>query len=199
MRLVLGVDPDAPGSRGASIRRHLDKIFPVLHWRVNLPFPCWRWFRLPSDHALERALAALKTEVREVIRAARRRMGETPVRRASPGNFLEAVIAASETMEPAFTNDEIYADAVTLLLPGEDTTANTIALAIHYFTGHPEHLARVRAEADEARAAGLRQHPATVIPRDTHAPPTCHATRRWGRAWPPARPDRSRRTGRCRR
>ena len=150
MRLAFGVDPDAPGSPGASIRRHLAAIFPVLHRRLNMPLPLWRWFRLPSDHVLERALDGLKTEVCDMIRAARERMTENPQLRFSPGNFLEAAITASDEGEPVFSDDEIFADAVPLLLAGEDTTANTLAWALHYLTRYPEHFERLRAEAQEA-------------------------------------------------
>ena len=147
MRFVFGVDPDVPGSRGASIRRHLAAIFPVLHRRLNLPLPYWRWFRLPSDRVLGDALDGLKNEVHDMIRAARERIKEDHRPRETPGNFLEAVLAAPEAVEPAFTDEEIYADAVTLLLAGEDTTANTLAWALHYLTMYPAHLARLRAEA----------------------------------------------------
>lgn len=149
MRFVFGVDFDAPESQAASIRRHLAAIFPVLHRRLNLPLPFWRWFRLPSDRALKRDLDGLKTEVRGMIRAARERMRE-PGRGDLPGNFIEALLAASGEGEPVFSDDEIFADAVTLLLAGEDTTANTLAWALHYLARYPGRLARLRMEADEA-------------------------------------------------
>ena len=152
MQLALGVDPGAQEATGPIIRLHLDKIFPVLHRRVNLPYPYWRWFRLPSDLALERALTNLGTQVRGMIRTARERMDADPRRRASPENFLEAVLAASEDGETGFSDAEIFANAVTLLLAGEDTTANTLAWTIHYFTKHPEHFARAREEVDRALA-----------------------------------------------
>lgn len=150
MQLALGVDPEASETTGRRIRRHLDKIFPVLHRRVNMPYPYWRWFSLPSDRALEGALAGLGTQVLGMLRTARERMDTDPARRASPGNFLEALLAASEDGEPGFSDEEIFANAVTLLLAGEDTTANTLAWTIHYFTRYPEHFARAREEADAA-------------------------------------------------
>lgn len=155
MQLALGVDPEAPETTGRLIRRHLDKIFPVLHRRVNMPYPYWRWFSLPSDRALEGALAELRAQVHGMIRTARERMDADPARRALPGNFLEAVLAASEGGEPGFSDEEIFANAVTLLLAGEDTTANTLAWTLHYFTGYPEHFARAREEVDAALGPAL--------------------------------------------
>ncbi len=79
-------------------------------------------------------------------------MDADPARRATPGNFLEALLAASGEGEPGFSDSEIFANTVTLLLAGEDTTANTLAWTIQYFTRYPEHFARAREEAGGALA-----------------------------------------------
>ena len=64
-----------------------------------------------------------------------------------PENFLEAIVVAATTQDSGFTNEEIFANAGTLLLAGEDTTANTIAWAMHHLAHHREHLERIREEA----------------------------------------------------
>ena len=148
MQLAFGVDANTLETPGPVIQRHLDKVFPVLHRRVNSAFPWWRYIRLPSDRALDRALVALEREVGDMVRAARERMAAEPERRAAPANFLEAILAAVETEESGFTDAEIFANAGTLLLAGEDTTANSMAWTIHYFTKYPEHFERVRHEVD---------------------------------------------------
>ena len=53
-----------------------------------------------------------------------------------------------ESEESRFTDAEIFANAGTLLLAGEDTTANSMAWTVHYFTTYPEHFERVRNEVD---------------------------------------------------
>ena len=100
---------------------------------------------MPADRALDRALDALEQEVGAMVRATRERMAAEPELAAKPTNFLEA----SE-----FSDAEIFANAGTLLLAGDDTTANTIAWAVHYFTRHPEHFRRARREADQVLAPG---------------------------------------------
>ena len=82
-------------------------------------------------------------------------MAQSPALHESPSNFLEAVIAAqtSETGHD-FTDEQIYANVMTLLLAGEDTTANTIAWAFKYFIDYPEHFERARLEADAAMGEG---------------------------------------------
>ena len=148
MQLAFGVDANTLETPGPVIQRHLDKVFPVLHRRVNAAFPWWRYIRLPSDRALDRALEALEREVGDMVRAARERMAAEPERRDAPANFLEAILGAVETEDSGFTDAEIFANAGTLLLAGEDTTANSMAWTVHYFTKYPEHFERVRREVD---------------------------------------------------
>lgn len=148
VQLAFGVDANTLETPVPVIQRHLDKVFPVLHRRVNAPFPWWRLVRLPSDRALNRALDALEWEVQAMVRETRRRMAAEPERCAAPTNFLEAILAAVEDGEAGFTDAEIFANAGTLLLAGEDTTANTIAWTVHCFTKHPGYFERARREVD---------------------------------------------------
>ena len=154
MQLAFGVDANTLETPGPVIQRHLDKVFPVLHRRVNAPFAWWRYVRMPSDRALDRALDALEREVGAMVRATRERMAAEPERRCAPTNFLEAILAAVETEDSGFSDAEIFANAGTLLLAGEDTTANTIAWAVHFLTMHRSHFGRVRREVDALVAPG---------------------------------------------
>ena len=152
MQLAFGIDANTLETPGPVIQRHLDKVFPVLHRRINVPFPYWRHVRLPRDRALDRALDALEKEVGAMVRAARERMAAQPERRREPTDFLEAILAARDTEGAGFSDAEIFANAGTLLLAGEDTTANSIAWAAHFFMRHPEHFERARREVDSVIA-----------------------------------------------
>jgi cytochrome P450 len=148
-QLAFGIDVDTIGTDGPVVQQHLDKVFPMLHRRINAPFPYWRYFRLPSDRALARSLAVIEETVNGFIVACRERMSQQPELFEAPGNFLEAIIAAQASESGSdFTDQQIYANVLTLLLAGEDTTANTIAWACKYFIDYPEHFARARAEVD---------------------------------------------------
>ena len=116
----------------------------MLHRRVNAPFPYWRHLRLPSDRALDRALAHLEEDVSAMVRTARERMAVNP----KPTSFIEAILAAVEDEGSGFTDAEIFANAGTLLLAGEDTTANSTGWAVHYFMQYPEYFDRARREVD---------------------------------------------------
>ena len=147
-QLAFGIDFNTLETRGPVIQQNLDKVFPMLHRRINMPIPWWRYLRLPKDRALDRALERLREQVDQVIREARERMRADPRLRASPSNFIEAIIAAGKGEGPGFSDAEISANVCTLLLAGEDTTANTIAWTTYYFMRHPRHFARARAEVD---------------------------------------------------
>ncbi len=148
VQFAFGVDANTLETPGPVIQRHLDKVLPVVHRRTNAPFAWWRFVRLPSDRALDRALEALEQEVGTMVRETRRRMAAEPERHDAPTNFLEAILAAVGTEGSGFTDEDIFANAGTLLLAGEDTTANTIAWTVHGFAKYPEHFERARREVD---------------------------------------------------
>ena len=150
--LAFGVDFNTLETPGPVIQQNLDKVFPMVHRRLNAAFPYWRYLRLPKDRALDRALAQLRVQVDDILREVRERMRADPSLQASPTNFLEAIIAAGDAQKLGVSDDEIVANVCTLLLAGEDTTAHTIAWTVDYFIRHPEHFARARAEVDAVLA-----------------------------------------------
>ena len=147
-QLAFGVDFNTLETAGPVIQHNLDKVFPMLNLRVNAMVPYWRYVRLPKDRELDRALAEVQAQVKEIVREARARMRADPALYSAPTNFLEAIIAAQEVKGAGFSDGDIFANVCTLLLAGEDTTAHTIGWAVHCFLQHPEHLARARAEVD---------------------------------------------------
>ena len=154
-QLAFGIDVNTIETDGPVIQQQLDKVFPVLNWRINAPFAYWRYFRLPQDRALDRALADIQVQVDAMIADVRRRMQADPGLFHAPTNFLEAVIAAKQSEGIELSDADIFGNVCTLLLAGEDTTANTIAWAINYFIEYPALFARARAEVDAVLGAAL--------------------------------------------
>ena len=148
-QLAFGMDFNTIETNGPVIQRHMDKVFPMMHQRTNAPFPYWRYFKLSKDRALDRALTGLKEEVDTIIGNVRERMKKDRALYDSPTNFLEAIISAKETEGVDFSDQDIFANVCTLLLAGEDTTANTIAWTANYFMQKPECLDRARDEIDQ--------------------------------------------------
>jgi cytochrome P450 len=77
---------------------------------------------------------------------------------------LEALVVAQQQGEDALTDYEIAANVMTLLLAGEDTTANTISWAVHFLIEHPEVQRKAQAEVDQMFGLADRpwQDPATA-------------------------------------
>jgi len=130
------------------IQRHLEHIFPAFNRRLNSLFPYWRYFRLPVDRELDRALREIYAWLTSVIEQARAGIAADPSRAEKPANFIEAMLSARDAEGRPFSDDVIFGNALTMLLAGEDTTAYTLAWAIHHLCDNPAAVAALRKEAD---------------------------------------------------
>jgi len=151
--LAFGADVNTLESDDEVIQRHLDKIFPALFARMLAPLPTWRWWKSAADRDLDRSVAAVSAAIDGFVAAARQRLAADAERRAAPHNLLEAMVVAADDPGSGITEREVAGNVMTMLLAGEDTTANTLAWAIWLLTRHPAALARARAEIDAIGAA----------------------------------------------
>ena len=166
--LAFGAEINTLESDADVIQKHLDQIFPAQFKRLFSLFPLWRYIRLPADRRLERSVAAVNVAITGFIQAARARLASDPTRRTQPPNLLEAMIVAAEDDDagaPAsgaastnsntakrITDEEVAGNVLTMLLAGEDTTANTLAWLIYLLHRTPQTLQRA---AQEVRALGV--------------------------------------------
>ena len=146
--LAFGAEVDTLGSDGDVIQQHLDKVFPALFRRITAPIPLWRIFPSRADRALARSMLEVNKAVESFIAQARVRMQAEPQRHAQPQNLLEAMLAAADRPDSGLTDAQVAGNVMTMLLAGEDTTANTIAWMIYLLWRHPQALARA---CDEVR------------------------------------------------
>ena len=128
------------------IQRHMDAILPAVARRSLSMLPYWRYFKLPADKRLDRDVAALDLAVSDLVRQARGRMEQDPARRVRPPNLLEAMIAAADEKNSGVDDRAVAGNVLTMLLAGEDTTANTISWMIYLLRCNPSALARAREE-----------------------------------------------------
>ena len=152
--LAFGTDVNTLESGGDIIQQHLDKIFPKLFTRIIAAVPYWRYFKLPSDHALDRALVAVNQAIAGFVADARARLRADPDRRATPQNLLEAMIVAADEPGSGIDDDQVAGNVLTMLLAGEDTTANTLAWCIWLLQQNPAALGRATEEARQAWRPG---------------------------------------------
>jgi cytochrome P450 len=146
--LVFGHDLNTLEEKGDPIQRHLDKIFPALGRRVLAPMPYWRWFKLPADRKLDAAVLEVHKLVNGLVAEARARVAANSSDGAKSANLLETMVAAQSDEATGFTDAEIVGNTLTMLLAGEDTTANTLAWMMHLMATHPEVQDKMQAEAD---------------------------------------------------
>ena len=154
--LAFGAEVNTLETEGNVLQHHLDKIFPALGRRLLSPLPIWRWWRSAADRELERGVAEVNKAVDGFIAQARARLVADPGRREHPENLLEAMLAAADEPGSGIDDKQVSGNVLTMLLAGEDTTANTIAWMIHLLWRHPAALQRAQAEvravvADPAR------------------------------------------------
>jgi cytochrome P450 len=127
--LAFGAEVNTLQSDHEVIQRHLDKIFPALFRRLLAPLPYWRWVNLPADRALARSIVEVDAAVKASLPGARALRAD-PARRARPHDLLEAMLAAADEPGSGIDDDQVAGNVLTMLLAGEDTTANTIAWMI---------------------------------------------------------------------
>jgi cytochrome P450 len=146
--LAFGTDMNTIESNEEIIQTHLDKVLPALARRLFAPFEYWRFFKLPADREVERHLVALHAAVQRFIADTRARLDADPALREHPSNLIEAMVAARDSGDAgALTDDDVSGNVLTMLLAGEDTTANTLAWMIWLLHRHPEAARRAAAEA----------------------------------------------------
>jgi cytochrome P450 len=75
-------------------------------------------------------------------------MRARPELRENPENFLEAMISAQE-LEGRYSEEELFGNALTMLLAGEDTTAITLAWTTWFLARYPDVQRQLAAEARE--------------------------------------------------
>jgi len=144
--LAFGAEVNTLESDQDVIQQHLDKIFPSLFKRILSPLPIWRWLPNATDRQLERSVKEVMTAVTGFVAQARARMSANPVLREQPENLIEAMIAAADQPDSGMDDAQVGGNVLTMLLAGEDTTANTIAWMIHLLWLNPQALAKASEE-----------------------------------------------------
>lgn len=144
--LAFGADVNTLQSDEDVIQQHLNRLFPMVFKRIFSAVPMWRWFPSEDDRQLARSVAEINAAVDGFIAQARARLDADPSLRERPVNLLEAMLVAADEPGSGIDDTQVAGNVLTMLLAGEDTTANTIAWMIHLLWRHPDELAKVTAE-----------------------------------------------------
>jgi cytochrome P450 len=148
--LAFGSDVNTLEADNDVIQAHLNTIFPAIARRSFAIVPYWRFFKLAADRQLDRSVAHVNSAIASFIRDARQRLQDDPARRSNPPNLLESFIVSAELENGKITDADISGNVLTMLLAGEDTTANTMAWMLYLLHSNPESLARAQQEVRTA-------------------------------------------------
>jgi len=144
--LAFGKDINTLEAGEDVIQQHLDKVLPAIFRRVLSVLPTWRWFKTQGDRDLDRSVAVINATILDFVAQARQRLHDEPSLRQRPRNLLEAMIASADEPGSGLGDAQVAGNVLTMLLAGEDTTANTLAWMIHLLQLHPTSLQRVQDE-----------------------------------------------------
>ena len=93
-----------------------------------------------------RSVAVINSTILDFVAQARQRLRDDAALREQPRNLLEAMIVAADQPDSGLDDRHVAGNVLTMLLAGEDTTANTLAWMIHLLQRHPQALQRVQQE-----------------------------------------------------
>lgn len=149
--VVFGRDLNTIDGAHSALQEHLNRLFHTVNLRVNALLPYWRYFKLPSDRAVDRSLRYVQSMIGEIVTTTRRELAADKARADNPKTLLEAMIVAQDEENPAerFSDEDVSGNVLTLLLAGEDTTSNTLSWVLHYMAHDPVVQERLHAEARE--------------------------------------------------
>ncbi len=147
--LAFGKDVNTLQAGEDVIQRHLDQILPSVFGRALSLVPYWRWFKLKKDRQLDKSVAVINSLLQDYVAQARRRLQDDPAAREKPSNLLEAMIVAADQPGSELGDAELTGNVLTMLLAGEDTTANTLAWMTYLLKHNPAALQRAQ---DEVRS-----------------------------------------------
>lgn len=146
--LAFGIPMNTLESSDHVIQEHLDSIFPMIAQRMFSPIDYWRFIAFPRDRRLKEDLGQIHEAVTDFIAQARARMACDPSLRDHPRNLIEAMIAARDSGRAELNDRDVAGNVLTMLLAGEDTTANTLAWMIHLLYENPHALRQAQAEVE---------------------------------------------------
>lgn len=138
--LSFGMDINTLEHPDSKLEQSLSVMFPMVSSRLKMPIPYWRFFKLKKDKELDEALTFIHKQISLFIEAAKNRIEKadrTTDGEIEPKNILESLILAKDDQGQPFSDEMITGNVLTLLMAGEDTTANTLAWVIDYLVDRP--------------------------------------------------------------
>ena len=117
---------------------HLLVYMPTIHKRVNSIVPHWRLFSMESDKKFYKAENPIKELVDSMIKEYYEKntddIDDSKTKGHKNRSFIKTMLNAWESSDDQLSDKEILGNCITLLLAGQDTTANTLSWAMYYLS-----------------------------------------------------------------
>ncbi len=151
--ISFGMDLNTVEKGSHPLQQHIDLILPAISQRLLAPVPYWKV--LPSGWKMDRALVEIRKAIQDLVAEGRRALEREPERASKPRTMLDAMLVArdEESGDARLSDDEVFANVLTLLVGGEDTTAVTVTWLLYYLAALPAVQARARQEVDAVLGA----------------------------------------------
>jgi cytochrome P450/nitrite reductase/ring-hydroxylating ferredoxin subunit len=166
--LAFHYDINTIEQEGDAIQQQLEVILPMIMRRLLAAAPWWRWLPLPEERRADRALRELHAWLRTRMTDARARLAANPALAEAPSNFLEAMLTARDEHGAPFSEEIILGNAMTMLVAGESTTAQTIAWTVHHLLERPDVIGKLRHELDAELGAAVAPPDIEAVSRLTY-------------------------------
>ena len=109
---------------------HLLSVLPFVYKRMTSIAPYWKLYHTSCDKKFFQSFPQLKLLVKEIIDKHQNEQTDDSAKK----NFIEVILAARQAGEDHLNDDEIVGNVLTLLLAGQDTTANTLSWCMYYLS-----------------------------------------------------------------
>jgi cytochrome P450 len=116
--------------------------------------------------------------IAELIRQARDRLEREPALREAPSNLLEAMLVACDRPGAGLSEYDVASNVLTMLLAGEDTTANTIAWLVYLVNRNAGVAQRLSDEAERVLGEDRFASQLELAPAHTYAAACAQETMR---------------------
>ncbi|GAB5418840.1 MAG: hypothetical protein Crog4KO_01790 [Crocinitomicaceae bacterium] len=144
--LAFGYPMNTIEEKGSAIQDHMEKVFPMIFKRINMPVPWYKVYRNKEDREFDIAVQEMNRLVDEFIESAKKRLEDNPELRKNPPSVIEAILVAAEE-DDQFDAKDVRGNLLTLLMAGEDTTAVTLNWMIYLLSQQREVTSKMRHEA----------------------------------------------------
>ncbi len=104
---------------------------------------------------MDKAIDFIHQEISTIIKGSLERSNVSHQSAEAATNFLDKLLLLGESHNQAFSTETIIANVITMMLAGEDTTANTLAWLAYYLATYPNIQQKAQAEIEEAKKQGI--------------------------------------------